>query len=378
MVWKGWKGEIILYNEKLLKREEKAIFSLRSLYKQYGYLPFKMSKFEEYDLYVRNKDFLIGDNFITFNDTNGKLLALKPDVTLSIIKNTVDEEGCKQKVYYNENVYRVSSGTHQFKEIMQTGLECIGDIDVFDIFEVVYLAAKSLDTISSDFVLDISHIGVFSAVLDEASDNKLFKKEAARLVSEKNSHELHVLCDKYQISPDKEKQIEAFVGIYGNMREVISRLSEICITDKEREALSEFTVLCELLSATEFADKIRVDFSVINNMAYYNGIVFKGFLNGICESVLSGGCYDPLMRRIGRKSSAIGFAIYVDLLENFESSSESFDVDVLLLYSEKTDSARILKAKSAIVSEGKSVSSQRCIPAKLRYKTVIDLDKEEI
>ena len=275
-----------MYNEKLLKREEKAIFSLRALYKQYGYLPFKMSKFEEYDLYVRNKDFLIGDNFITFNDTNGKLLALKPDVTLSIIKNTVDEEGCKQKVYYNENVYRVSSGTHQFKEIMQTGLECIGDIDVFDIFEVVYLAAKSLDTISSDFVLDISHIGVFSAVLDEASDNKLFKKEAARLVSEKNSHELHRLCEKYQISPDKEKQIEAFVGIYGNMREVIARLSELCITAREREALSDFTVLCELLSTTEFADKIRVDFSVIKNMAYYNGVVFKGFLNGICESVL--------------------------------------------------------------------------------------------
>ena len=365
-------------SESILKKEEKISLELRALYKKYGYLPYKMSKFESYDLYASNKDFLVGDGVITFNDTDGKLLALKPDVTLSIIKNTVDEEGCKQKVYYNENVYRVSSGTHQFKEIMQTGLECIGDIDVFDIFEVVYLAAKSLDTISSDFVLDISHIGVFSTVLDEASDNKLFKKEAARLVSEKNSHELHRLCDKYQISPDKEKRIEAFVGIYGNMGEVISRLSEICITDAERAALSEFTVLCELLSATEFSDKIRVDFSVINNMAYYNGVVFKGFLNGICESVLSGGCYDPLMRRIGRKSSAIGFAIYVDLLENFEASSESFDVDVLLLYSENTDSARILKAKNTIVSEGKSVSSQRCIPAKLRYKTLIDLDKEEI
>ena len=67
-----------LIDEKLLKNEEKAIFSLRSLYKKYGYMPFKMSKFEEYDLYVRNKDFLVSDRIITFNDTNGKLLALKP------------------------------------------------------------------------------------------------------------------------------------------------------------------------------------------------------------------------------------------------------------------------------------------------------------
>ena len=128
----------------ILKSEERAILALRSIYKNYGYLPFKMSKFEEYDLYVGNKDFLVSDRVITFNDTDGRLLALKPDVTLSIIKHTTDEVGVKQKVYYNENVYRVSGATGQFKEIMQMGLESIGDIDVTDIFEVVSLALKSL------------------------------------------------------------------------------------------------------------------------------------------------------------------------------------------------------------------------------------------
>ena len=132
----------------VLKTDEKAIFELRSLYEKYGYIQYKMSKFEEYDLYVKNKDFLVSDSIITFNDTNGKLLALKPDVTLSIIKNTQDAAGSVQKVYYNENVYRVSKGTHTFKEIMQTGLECIGDIDTFNICEVVALAAKSLNAIS--------------------------------------------------------------------------------------------------------------------------------------------------------------------------------------------------------------------------------------
>ena len=93
-----------MIDEKLLKNEERAMLSLRSLYRQYGYMPFKMSKFEEYDLYVRNKEFLVSDSVITFNDTDGRLLALKPDVTLSIIKNGVDEPGAKQKLYYNENV----------------------------------------------------------------------------------------------------------------------------------------------------------------------------------------------------------------------------------------------------------------------------------
>ena len=72
-----------MLNSQFLKDDERAILSLRALYGKYGYLPYKMSKFEEYDLYVKNKDFLVSDSVITFNDTNGKLLALKPDVKLS-------------------------------------------------------------------------------------------------------------------------------------------------------------------------------------------------------------------------------------------------------------------------------------------------------
>ena len=103
----------------VLSGVERAEYALRSLYLKYGFSQYKMSKFEEYDLYAQNKDFLVSENVITFNDTDGKLLALKPDVTLSIIKNGKDDLLGVQKVFYNENVYRVSKGTHSFKELMQ-------------------------------------------------------------------------------------------------------------------------------------------------------------------------------------------------------------------------------------------------------------------
>ena len=74
--------------ESVLKNDERILFRLRALYRAHGYMQYKMSKFEEYDLYVRNKSFLVSDHIITFTDTNGKLLALKPDVTLSIVKNS--------------------------------------------------------------------------------------------------------------------------------------------------------------------------------------------------------------------------------------------------------------------------------------------------
>ena len=93
-----------MINEKILKNEEKAVYSLRTLYDRYGYSPFKMSKFEEYDLYVRNKDFLISDGIITFTDATGKLLALKPDVTLSIVKNFSGEKRGTEKLYYRSKI----------------------------------------------------------------------------------------------------------------------------------------------------------------------------------------------------------------------------------------------------------------------------------
>ena len=143
-----------------LKPEERVLYALRGLYRQYGYSQFKMGKFEEYDLYVRNKDFLVSDGIITFTDTDGRLMALKPDVTLSIIKNAREAAGCVQKLYYNENVYRVSGSTRCFKEIMQTGLECIGDVDLYNLCEVISLAAESLKSIDPGYVLDLSHMGV--------------------------------------------------------------------------------------------------------------------------------------------------------------------------------------------------------------------------
>ncbi len=362
-----------MIDENILKSEEKAIYSLRSLYKRYGYMPFKMSKFEEYELYARNKDFFISDRIITFTDTNGKLLALKPDVTLSIIKNGEDKPGIKQKVYYNENVYRISGSTHQFKEIMQTGLECIGDIGSYDIFEAVWLAAQSLETITDDFVLEVSHLGILTALLNETSDNENFRREISHCIAEKNTHDLRRICNSYDISPEKSEKLCTFTGIYGDMADVINRLRPLCTEKESQNALNELCSLYSLLQNTAYNKKIHFDFSIVNDMNYYNGIVFKGFLNGICEGVLAGGTYDKLMRKMGRKSKAVGFALYLDLLEDLKTPRNEFDIDVLLLYNNNTETKTILGCVQEQTSKGNSICAQKAVPDKIRYREIIDL-----
>jgi ATP phosphoribosyltransferase regulatory subunit len=302
-------------------------------------------------------------------------MALKPDVTLSIIKNTSDVPGVKQKVYYNENVYRVSDSTHQYKEIMQAGLECVGDIDSYDLFEAVLLAAKSLALISEDFVLDVSHLGILTAVLDEIGCDETLRREITACIAGKNRHDLEKRCLEAGIGAAEISRLQCLIDIYGSMDRVLTALEPICTTPAAIEALCELRTLASLLKDTPYADRIRFDFSIVNDMNYYNGIVFRGFLAGICEGVLAGGQYDKLLRRMGRRSGAIGFALYLDLLEELNGESNEYDVDVLVLYDNGTSPAEIAVPVGEMTRGGECVSVQKAIPEKLRYRRLLDLRK---
>ena len=307
----------MIFDENILKYDEKAVFALRELYSKAGYRQFKMSKFEEYDLYSKNKDFLVSDGVITFNDTNGKLLALKPDVTLSIIKNSKDIENSVERYYYNENVYRISESSHTYKEIMQTGLECIGDISEKDVKEVSLLAAESLSVINGGFVLQLSHIGFVDALFEEYGiDNR---KEVLSALPEKNGDALRALCDNKQFCILKK-----LIKSYKSFEVAIAELEEIS-GQTALQALSELKSVCYHLKRKGYADNIKIDFSILSATGYYSGIVFKGYINGVSSRVLSGGQYDKLMQRIGRSSKALGFAVYLDTLERLEDTVSNTD-----------------------------------------------------
>ena len=353
-------------NNIYFSNEEKAIFALRALYEKYGYSQYKMCKFEEYDLYLKNKDFLISDNIITFTDTDGRLMALKPDVTLSIIKNLPDFSGSVQKVYYSENVYRASKSNSTFKEIMQSGLECIGAIDDYTIYEVLMLAAESLNTISNDYVIDISHLGIVSAVIDSTACSDDVKNQILKCIDEKN---LSALCNIEKNENIDLTNVKELISTYGSLDKIMPFLESM-------DCKKEVSQLIKILSALEkngYKDKIRIDFSVISDIKYYNGFVFKGFINGIPASVLSGGQYDRLMARMKNDKEAIGFAVYLDMLELLQDNSNTYDVDTVILYDENTGIDKINKAIAHFTENGDTVTLQRTLPDKLRYRNAVKI-----
>lgn len=354
---------------------EKAVFALRELFSNYGFKQYKMSKFEEYDLYAKNKDFLLSENVITFTDTDGHLMALKPDVTLSIIKNGKDKQGL-EKVFYNETVYRVSKGTKSFKEFMQVGLECFGDIDEYEIVEVLYLATQSLKIVSDDYLLDISHLDFVKGLFNSVGLSYDGSKKVIKCLAEKNAQGVFNACIEQGLSTDQANLIKSLVSIYGNPKTVIEKLYALKLNEQCLCSLQSLENIVNALCDLGVGDKIRIDFSVVNDMNYYNGMVFNGFISGIPTSILSGGQYDNLMGKMQRKDKAIGFAVYLDELEKLVNVENDFDTDVAIEYGNCRNLNKINTVVKQIIDGGERVFSAKIIPEKLKYRRLIKIKEE--
>ncbi len=348
--------------------EDMTVAALRTLYDRYGYTPYKMSKFEEYDLYVRNKDFLISDSIITFTDTNGKLMALKPDVTLSIVKNTGDVKNGVRKVYYDEHVYRVSKSSHTFREIRQMGLECLGEPDAYCLSEVLQLAAESLGRISPESVLDVSHLGLVVGLLDRFGVPADERGAMMKCIGEKNNHELAQVCASVGVSAEGTALLCKLAALYGEPSVVLPQLRALLDGTGLESVVEDMAAVMEALHA-ETTAVVRLDLSVVGDIRYYNGFVFKGFVSGIPGAVLSGGQYDRLLHKLGKASGAIGFAVYLNMLEELSVPEEPYDADDVLLY-DTASPLEISRAVRQLQQDGGRVLALKVLPEKLRCRRV--------
>ena len=360
----------------VLKPEEQVAFALRSLYQTYGYQQYKVSKFEEYDLYAQNKNFLSSKQILTFSDTNGRLMALKPDITLSIVKNTRSDARAR-KLWYTENVYRVPRNAYGFQEITQTGLEFIGPVDMYAMSEVLMLAARSLEAISPRYVLELSHMGIFAGILAENDVSESAARKLLAAIEEKNPHELARVCTDSGLSEAAAALMQSLCLLSGPAGATAEKLLTLPLPEQSRRAALELRELCRLLEGFG-SYEIQLDLSVLNDMSYYNGLIFRGYVDGIAASVLSGGRYDRLLEKMGKEGGAIGFAVYLDELGRFLARKAAHDVDTLLVYGPDSDPAQVIALARQLTEEGKTVHVQPEGPTNLTYRQKIAPDGKEI
>lgn len=290
-----------------LRFEEIVALKLRALFEKKQYQLFRMSSFEEYDLYFQNKPFLKSDDIITFNSADGRLMALKPDITLSIVKSIQQNE--TKRVYYNEKVFRKSRQTNDYREINQMGLEYLGTTTLVDEAEVITLAAQSLSVVGQG-ALDISHMGFIEAMLSVFSEKSL--PAALHALQTKSPHLMRSIGAKENLSEQQIDTLTKLTEISGSFQESLPKAKKLAQNNAEAlEILEQIEILATLIECPQNIT-LRLDFSIINSADYYNGIIFQGFLPLASKAVLEGGRYDNLMKRFDKEQKAVGFAFYLD------------------------------------------------------------------
>ena len=353
-----------------MSMEERAGLELHELYRKYGYARYKMQKFEEYELYLKNRDFIETESIIAFSDARGKLMALKPDLTLSIVKNYKYEPGVVRKLFYSENVYRSAKNSLQHREMLQTGLECMGDIDQYQVAEVTMLAAASLAVLSQDAVLAVSHMGLISDLLEPVRDPGT-KNRIIRAVGEKNLSEIEKICREEEIDRMVAESLITLIGAYGAVDDVREELNRLPLGYSGRKAMAELETVFGVIASTPYRDQVKIDFSIVNDLTYYSGILFQGFVRGIPQSILSGGRYDRLMSRMNRQGGALGFAVYLDYLDMLPGDSRKNDVDVVLLYGDDDSPEAIVDLSREITGGGETILVERAVPKGIRAGRVV-------
>ena len=317
---------------KNMSKKDLVLLNIRKMYDSYGYKKISLPSFEEYDLYNENKDF-IDRNVLTVMSPNGKLLALRPDITLSVAKKVSKDQSLKySKIYYQENTYNLTKYIG-YEEDEQLGIELIGKESTFLDFEIINLAVKSLDIINKKSMIVLSHAGFISSIFENFDLEYETKEQILDCINRKNSHDIQKILKKNEhISENVKKLIYKIPELSGNLENIEKELLKYEINDNTKKILSELKQLNSLLMKFYKKSKIIFDFSVVKNLNYYNGIILQGYIEDFPNVILTGGRYDKLFEKFGVDTGAVGFAILTDGLKGYYKDTDKKDFEVLIAY----------------------------------------------
>ena len=315
---------------KNLSRKDLVLLDIRKMYDSYGYKRISLPSFEEYDLYNENKDF-IDRNVLTVMSPNGKLLALRPDITLSVAKKISKDQSLKySKIYYQENTYNLTKYVG-YDENEQLGIELIGKESTFLDFEIVDLAIKSLNIINEKSIITLSHARFISSIFDNLNLEYEIKEEIFDCINKKNSHDIRNILENNKFISENVKQlIYKIPELSGDLEDIEKELLKYEVNDDIKKILLELKQLNNLLFKFHKKSKIVFDFSIVKNLNYYNGIILQGYIEGFPNVILTGGRYDKLFEKFD--TGAVGFAILTDSLKGYYKDEDKNDFEILIAY----------------------------------------------
>lgn len=289
---------------------------LSKLFEGFGYSEVVTPGIEFYDLFMGSSRNFQQESLYKLTDSKGRLIVMRPDSTIPIARLASTRlKGAKLplRLYYNQSIFENNSLLKgRSDEVVQAGIELIGGENSKRAdYEVLCTAVEALSSFDKEnFRLEIGHIGYFKELVAQLDVDDAVREEIRLLISAKNYPALNDILDEVgdnQVTNALRQLPRLFGGV-----EVFDKAADIYTDDKITGILYNLKEVYTRLSSLGYEGKISVDLGIVSHADYYTGIVFKGYLSEVGQSVLKGGRYDRLLAEFGNDCPAVGFGISVD------------------------------------------------------------------
>lgn len=330
---------------------QQLITKLKNRFSTYGYEQISTPTFEAYDLYANMNGTVNHDEMIKTIDNTGKVLVLRPDITIPITQQIAAKNSRlsqELRCFYVLDVFRQSSNQVGNRESTQAGIELFGNNSPEVDAEVIALAIHTLKDLGiNHFKIELGHAGFFKELVKELNllpqDLDLLKQ----MIQAKNVTEIEPFLERLSVDKKLSKAVQTIPLLYGNPQDVINHAREITFNKKMDEKLSNLIDIYEVLQAYEMDQHIVIDLGLINHMDYYSDIIFQGFTEHVGKPILMGGRYDQLANHFNATIPAIGFACDIDsLLEGMKKPVKKTlsSIDIIIHYEKNKQKDALLIA----------------------------------
>ncbi|ADU22608.1 ATP phosphoribosyltransferase regulatory subunit [Ruminococcus albus] len=347
----------LLFEDCLARREVEK--TLAALFEGFGYSEVVTPGIEFYDAFSGSTRNFRQESLYKLTDSKGRLIVLRPDSTIPIARlaaTRLKDADSPLRLYYNQSVFSNNALLKgRSDEVVQAGIELIGGDNVKRAdLEVLCTAVEALASFDKEnFRLEIGHIGYFKELVAQLNVDEDIIEEIRLLISSKNFPALNDLLDEIG---DNEitRALKQLPSLFGGI-EVLDKASDIYANDKITGILYNLRKVFNRLSSLGYEGKISVDLGIVSHTDYYTGIVFKGYLSEVGQSVLKGGRYDNLIGSFGKELPAVGFGVNVDSvalhLERIGANPAGKPVDAVI-FGEKGYVVEAMSYAQKLVREG--------------------------
>lgn len=371
----------LIYEECLARRRVET--KLKSMFESMGYSEVVTPGIEFYDVFSKKSSLISQEHLYKLTDTKGRLIVLRPDSTIPIARlcaTRLKDNVMPLRLFYNQTIY-LNNPLLKGKsdEEVQTGIELIGSDSKKADLEVLSLAISSLAAYDrNNFRIEIGDIGFFTELLSKLDVSDETGEEIRSLIEQKNYPALNDLLDS--IGDNKVTYaLKQLPRLFGSV-EVFDVAAKLFMDDKISMILSNLKDVYMKLEQLGFNGRISVDLGIVSRVNYYTGIVFRGYLQGFGEAVLSGGRYNNLIKEFGENIPAIGFGINVDAISKVLRKSgrmPSAKTADIIVYGEKGYEIKAIRfSKELIENYGIIINStEDTLENTIKYAKKVGINK---